>query len=169
MGQSTRLLRPAFYRAIPALCFWHRAAWSRARRRHLKKAFVDFCAAVHLAYRRIDHIYCDSAEQVLIRGMQIALQRSALSFAASRVSNAAKTEINDRIRLVSVLMGAGRFWYLPEAGSARRSGGSAVEHKGPDERRGGLMTAARTSIRWMRSNTASSETISAFLKARGHT
>lgn len=85
----------------------------------LEKAFVDFCAAVHLAYRRIDHIYCDSAEQVLIRGMQIALQRSELSFAASRVSNAAKTEINDRIRLVSVLMGAGRFWYLPEAGSAR--------------------------------------------------
>lgn len=85
----------------------------------LEKAFVDFCAAVYLVYRRIDHIYCDSAEQVLIRGMQIALQRSELSFAASRVSNAAKTEINDRIRLVSVLMGAGRFWYLPEAGSAR--------------------------------------------------
>lgn len=85
----------------------------------LEKAFVDFCALVYLAYRRIDHIYCDSAEQVLIRGMQIALQRSELSFAASRVSNAAKTEINDRIRLVSVLMGAGRFWYLPEATSAR--------------------------------------------------
>ena len=85
----------------------------------LEKAFVDFCAAVYLTYRRIDHIYCDSAEQVLIRGMQIALQRSELSFAASRVSNAAKTEINDRIRLVSVLMGAGRFWYLPDATSAR--------------------------------------------------
>ena len=85
----------------------------------LEKAFVDFCAAVYLAYRRIDHIYCDSAEQVLIRGMQIALQRSELSFAASKVTNAAKIEINDRIRLVSVLMGAGRFWYLPEAGSAR--------------------------------------------------
>lgn len=85
----------------------------------LEKAFVDFCASVYLSYRRIDHIYCDSAEQVLIRGMQIALQRSELSFAASKVANAAKIEINDRIRLVSVLMGAGRFWYLPEATSAR--------------------------------------------------
>lgn len=135
----------------------------------LEKAFVDFCAAVHLAYRRIDHIYCDSAEQVLIRGMQIALQRSELSFAASRVSNAAKIEINDRIRLVSVLMGAGRFWYLPEAGSARDALAAALwSTKDPtkDER----LDDGSTDIDTLDALEYSIERdYKRFLKARGHT
>lgn len=85
----------------------------------LDSAFLDFCRSVYAAHGRIDHIYCDSAEQVLIRGMQSALRASPIAFAASRIGNAAKIEINDRIRLVSMLMGAGRFWYLPAAASVR--------------------------------------------------
>lgn len=85
----------------------------------LDSAFLDFCQSVYAAHGRIDHIYCDSAEQVLIRGMQSALRASPIAFAASRIGNAAKIEINDRIRLVSMLMGAGRFWYLPAAASVR--------------------------------------------------
>ncbi len=85
----------------------------------LDRDFVDFCLAVFSRFGRIDHIYCDSAEQVLIRGMQFALRRSAIAWAADKIGNAAKIEIIDRIRLVSILMGAGCFWYLPEAASVR--------------------------------------------------
>lgn len=85
----------------------------------LERAFVDFCLTVFSGYGRIDHIYCDSAEQVLIRGMQHALRASPLPWAASHMANAAKIEITDRIRLVSSLMGAGRFWYMPAAASVR--------------------------------------------------
>ena len=101
--------------------------------------------------------------------MQIALQRSALSFAASRVSNAAKTEINDRIRLVSVLMGAGRFWYLPEAGSARDALAAALwSTKDPtkDER----LDDGSTDIDTLDALEYSIERdYKRFLKARGHT
>ena len=85
----------------------------------LERAFVDFCLTVFSGYGRIDHIYCDSAEQVLIRGMQHALRASPLPWAASHMANAAKIEITDRIRLVSSLMGAGRVWYMPAAASVR--------------------------------------------------
>lgn len=85
----------------------------------LERAFVDFCLTVFSGYGRIDHIYCDSAEQVLIRGMQHALRASPLPWAASHMANAAKIEITDRIRLVSSLMGAGRFWYMPAAASVQ--------------------------------------------------
>ena len=52
-------------------------------------------------------------------GLEHALRASPLPWAASHMANAAKIEITDRIRLVSSLMGAGRFWYMPAAASVR--------------------------------------------------
>lgn len=53
------------------------------------------------------------------------------------IHNSKKIEINDRIRLTSILMGGGRFWYMPEAGTLRDALASAMwsgKHPGMDER-----------------------------------
>lgn len=49
----------------------------------------------------------DSAEQILIRGLQNAVKRDGLS---TNVLNAKKMHINDRIQLVLMLMAQGRFF-----------------------------------------------------------
>mgnify|MGYP003277042029 CR=1 FL=1 len=135
----------------------------------LDRDFIDFCLSVFSRFGRIDHIYCDSAEQVLIRGMQQALYSSSLAWAASRIGNAAKIEINDRIRLVSVLMGAGCFWYLPEAGTVRDALATALwSGKNPtkDER----LDDGSTDIDTLDALEYSIErNYKRFLKARGHT
>ena len=103
----------------------------------LNEAFVDFCADVFQTFGHIDAVYCDNAEQVLIRGMIGHCQVSPMPWLASRIRNAAKIEIIDRIRLVSTLMGSGRFWYLPEAASAKEALANALwsqKHPGKDER-----------------------------------
>lgn len=103
----------------------------------LNEAFVDFCADVFQTFGHIDAAYCDNAEQVLIRGMIGHCQASSMPWLASRIRNAAKIEIIDRIRLVSTMMGSGRFWYLPEAASAKEALANALwsqKHPGKDER-----------------------------------
>ena len=103
----------------------------------LNQAFVDFCTGVFSRWGRIDAVYCDNAEQVLIRGMIAYCKRSRLPWLANRIKNAAKIAIIDRIRLVSALMGSGRFWYLPEAAGVKEALASALwsqKHPGKDER-----------------------------------
>lgn len=103
----------------------------------LNTVFLNFCLAVFARWGEIHAVFADSAEQVLIRGLRVAAQHSSLPWLAGRIYNAAKIEITDRIRLTSTLMGGGRFWYLPEAGSARDALGTALwsgKHPGKDER-----------------------------------
>jgi len=86
----------------------------------LNREFVSFCEGIFAKWHRIDAVYCDNAESVLIRGMKTSCRRSSMPWLADRIKLAAKLEIVDiRIRLVSALMGSGRFWYLPQAASAR--------------------------------------------------
>lgn len=75
----------------------------------LNAQFIDFVKKMLYKYGRIDCIYCDSAEQVLIRGMQKALQDNNLNIA---IKNAIKNEIINRIRIVNVLMTTSRFFYI---------------------------------------------------------
>ena len=75
----------------------------------LNAQFIDFVKKMLYKYGRIDCIYCDSAEQVLIRGMQKALQDNNLNIA---IKNAIKNEIINRIRIVNVLMTTSRFFYV---------------------------------------------------------
>lgn len=75
----------------------------------LNSQFIDFVKKMLYKYGRIDCIYCDSAEQVLIRGMQKALQDNNLNIA---IKNAIKNEIINRIRIVNVLMTTSRFFYI---------------------------------------------------------
>lgn len=92
----------------------------------LNKQFEEFCLSVLSGYGRIDAIYCDSAEQVLIRGMAAHLKKAQLPFLAVKIHNAAKTEINDRIRLTSILLGGGRLFYTPEAETLKQALSAAM-------------------------------------------
>ena len=74
--------------------------------------FVAFVQRVLHQYGRITAVYCDSAEQVLIRGFRKALQQAGLGYV--RVYNALKSSIIDRIRLTTRLMAQGRYFYVPE-------------------------------------------------------
>ena len=88
-------------------------------------------------YGEIHHLFCDSAEQTLINHIRTRLRACPLSWLADRVQNSAKIQIIDRIRLTSILMGGGRFWYMPEAATLRDALASALwsqKHPGVDER-----------------------------------
>lgn len=103
----------------------------------LNQEFLYFCGAVFARWKHIEAVYCDSAEQVLIRGIRTAARSTPLAWLAGKIHNAAKTQIVDRIRLTSALMSCGRLWYLPEAATARDALASALwsgKHPGKDER-----------------------------------
>ena len=99
--------------------------------------FVDFVQQVFASWGEIHAVFCDSAEQVLKNSLRSALLATRFSWLASRVYNAKKIEINDRIRLTSILMGGGRFWYMPGAASLADALATALwsgQHPGEDQR-----------------------------------
>ena len=77
--------------------------------------FCDFCLLVYQKYGMISAVYPDSAEQVLIRGLQTSLCRRGLNWIAVLFANAAKTPITDRINLTARLMAQRRFFYTKNA------------------------------------------------------
>lgn len=104
---------------------------------YLAAQLIDFCTAVFARYGEIHYIFCDSAEQTLINHIRTRLRACPLSWLADRVNNSAKIQIIDRIRLTSILMGGGRFWYMPEATTLRDALAAALwsqKHPGVDER-----------------------------------
>ena len=74
----------------------------------LERDFISFALR---AQERcpVVNVYCDSAEQTLIQGLRIAVQRVGLPL---RIRNAEKGPINDRIRFYNALMGQGRFFVM---------------------------------------------------------
>lgn len=72
----------------------------------LGKLFVEFVKKVQKNYGQIEYIYCDSAEQVLIRGIRAALEKARIYV---DVRNARKSEITDRINCLLMLIGQQRF------------------------------------------------------------
>ena len=103
----------------------------------LANALIDFCTEVFLKYGEINYIFCDSAEQTLISHLRSKLSKCPMAWLGSRVENSAKIEIIDRIRLTSILMGSGRFWYTEQAASLRDALAGALwsqKHPGIDER-----------------------------------
>ncbi len=99
----------------------------------LNNAFVSFCSRVREKWPMAFKAYCDSAEQILMRGLSGAVQKARLIIS---VVNAKKSPIIDRIRLVTALMGAGRFFVSPECPEVRRALAAAVwdEKEGVDKR-----------------------------------
>ena len=71
----------------------------------LSTDFVDFVKRCQLRWLVTD-VWCDSAEQTLINGLRTA---AAMNRLPVNIGNALKKPINDRIRALCILMGAGRF------------------------------------------------------------
>ena len=86
-------------------------------------AFVKRVQATYGHLGRIEHIYMDSAEQVLIRGMKAALEKEKIYIT---VRNARKAEINDRIRCTDLLMSQGRFFITKDCVSLKDAFNTAV-------------------------------------------
>lgn len=62
----------------------------------------------------------------MIQHIRSTARRSSLPWLAERIHNAKKIEINDRIRLTSILMGSGRFFYMPEADALKEALSTAL-------------------------------------------
>lgn len=78
----------------------------------LEELAVEFVKFVRAKYGKADTVYCDSAEPILIRGIKRAFGAAQLP---TRVTYAAKTSINDRIRLTVRLMNQGRYGWTADA------------------------------------------------------
>lgn len=76
----------------------------------LGNMFCDFVQKILGVYGFVTTVFCDSAEQTLIAGIRSSLRKRGLGWI--RVENALKTEINDRINALSILMAQGRFFYV---------------------------------------------------------
>jgi PBSX family phage terminase large subunit len=72
----------------------------------LEKNFIEFVIECKAEYPNLVTAYADSAEQILIRGLKLAVLRAKL---AITISNAKKKEIIDRIRFYCALMGQIRY------------------------------------------------------------
>lgn len=77
----------------------------------LNKQLIDFVREVQANYGQVSVIYADSAEQVLIKGMQKALLDENINI---KIKNSIKNKINDRIRLVNSLVATNRFLYTDD-------------------------------------------------------
>ena len=76
----------------------------------LEKMFVDFCRECMTEYKVLA-AYCDSAEQVLIRGLRKAVLNANIPIA---INNARKGEIIDRIRFGLTMFAQHRFFILSD-------------------------------------------------------
>jgi PBSX family phage terminase large subunit len=72
----------------------------------LENDFVDFVKRCQMRWLVTD-VWCDSAEQTLINGLRTAAAKAHLPV---NIGNAQKRPINDRIRALCLLMGAGRYY-----------------------------------------------------------
>ncbi len=81
----------------------------------LGQLFVEFCRRILSRYGYITEVDCDSAEQVLIRGLKTAARKAGLGWL--RIGDALKCPINDRINLTVRLMAQGRFFYTEDCAS----------------------------------------------------
>lgn len=82
----------------------------------LDKLFIDFLNRMIAMYGKVDYVYPDNAEQVLIRGFRSAAANAGLNVI---IRDSKKIEIVDRIRLTSVLISQGRFFYTQDAYTLR--------------------------------------------------
>lgn len=94
----------------------------------LEKHFVEFVNMIISKYTKhlinpLINVYCDSAEQVLIRGLKIAAQRARLPIG---IHNAFKMEIRQRINLQTKLIGQNRLFFMHTAQTCINAYSTAV-------------------------------------------
>ncbi len=74
----------------------------------LENDFTEFIRKCRSVYRLTD-VYCDSAEQTLIKGLRNAAERAGLPV---EIHNAKKGAISERIRLYDLMMSRGQYAIL---------------------------------------------------------
>lgn len=95
----------------------------------LNQLFIKFIKRVLNLYGFISYVYCDSAEQVLIRGFRTAARKNNLNII---IRDAKKIEIVDRIKLTLALMAQSRFFYTEDAETLKDALSEAV-YKNKDD------------------------------------
>lgn len=80
--------------------------------------FTDFVKKVNHKYGYAEIAYCDSAEQVLIRGLRNSSIKEGLTL---RIENAWKSSINDRINLTTRLIAQDRLKYTNDSETFREA------------------------------------------------
>lgn len=98
----------------------------------LERDFVRFAKRAKERYPCLYDVYCDSAEQVLIKGLQNAVRRERLPL---ELHNARKGNISQRIRFYSALMGSGKYFVLRSCRNTVRAFCEAVWENGDCDRR----------------------------------
>ena len=98
----------------------------------LERDFADFVKRVRKKYPMLRDIYCDSAEQVLIRGLQNAAIRERLPV---EIHNARKGEISQRIRFYNAVLSDGRYKILAQCKNTIAAFSQAVWEGGSLDRR----------------------------------
>lgn len=78
----------------------------------LARLFVAFVRKILSLYKKVTHVYCDSAEQVLIRGLETALIENELGNIRPR--DALKSQITNRIFTLTTLTAKDRFFYTED-------------------------------------------------------
>ena len=77
----------------------------------LEQQFLEFVQDCIAEYPQLSTIYCDSAEQVLIRGFKTVLRNNGIALS---VKNARKGEIIDRIRFYCQMMNQMRYFIISD-------------------------------------------------------
>ena len=75
----------------------------------LANVYCDFCEIIIKTYGKVITTYCDSAEQVLINQLRKTARTKGIR---TEIYNASKIEINERIRLLNLLIAQQRFKVL---------------------------------------------------------
>lgn len=89
----------------------------------LGELFVKFVNKILYKYGEVNTVYCDSAEQVLIRGLKKSANDADLSL---RIKNALKGSINDRINLTTRLVAQNRLFYTEDCETFKSALSSAI-------------------------------------------
>lgn len=78
----------------------------------LSELFVNFVKKIKATYGFVTHVYADSAEQVLIRGLRTGLIKAGMG--DIKVKDALKSQITNRIFTLTALSARDRFFYTEE-------------------------------------------------------
>ena len=89
---------------------WHDAEGTDPE--DLADMFVKFIKRIIKTYGYVTHVYCDSAEQVLMRGLEKALVKNDMG--DIKIRNAVKDVITDRIFTIAALTAQERFFYTED-------------------------------------------------------
>lgn len=108
-GSAHAIILTGFSRSLKKVVvldeYYHKGIMSPTE---LENDVCDFIRSVQDKYN-VHDIYCDSAEQVLIQGIRLAVVREKLGV---NVHNARKSEILGRIRFTNMIMSQKRFYIM---------------------------------------------------------